>query len=122
MEEITLAFSLLYTTRVYNVKKFNLPNYKIFGNKIEKFSQIDEKYCMYGKKTYNGNQKRYLAEDRRVKYQISTYIIHPQNFSFTHVIASRFMQRSSCGRRQFPRIKFSQEAGYLFSLDLSGVF
>ncbi len=28
---------LLYTTIVQYVKKFNLPNYKIFGKKIKKF-------------------------------------------------------------------------------------
>ena len=36
---------IIYTIQ-QDVKKFNLPIYKIFGKKIEKNTQVDENYCI----------------------------------------------------------------------------
>lgn len=80
-----------------NVKKFNLPKYKIFENKIENFLYFAETSCIWLKTRYNKKQKNHSGCNGSAgTSQITAYILTDFFFQMycCHFIV---MQHSRCG-------------------------
>ena len=87
-----------------NVKKFNLPKYKIFENKIENFLYFAETSCIWLKIRYNKKQKNHSGCNGSAgTSQITAYIL-TDFFSQMYCCHFIVMQHSRCGNHTNSRI------------------
>ena len=95
-----------------NVKKFNLPKYKIFENKIKNFLYFAETSCIWLKTRYNKKQKNHSGCNGSAgTSQITAYILTDFFFQMycCHFIV---MQHSRCGNHTNPTY-FKDKASFM---------